>query len=696
MPQSISSSIQSFNQGWLGQFSSDPTLDGYGNPVIAGAQYYNNVSNVIRIYSGTSWSNYNPSNALAVSSANLAQFYATQAGTSASSAGVSSSNASTSATSASTSASTATIQAANASTSATNASNSAINAMGSATSASSSASSASTSAATATTQATTATTQATNAAASAATATTQATNAGNSATSASTSASSATTSATNAASSATSASTSATSATASATTATTQATNASNSATAAANSAANAAATLANALLKPNNLSDVGNAATARLNLSAAASGSNSDITSINGLTTALSIAQGGTGAITASAALTNLGTQPTNNPTFTGNVGVPTRTAGDSTANAASTAFLAAAIAPMTGKNAIINGACTVAQRASIVCSTGVTGYGGPDRFFGANIGSAGGQFTQSQGTITFGGIAKSAVLQTVNTAVASLTGSNVWSGIVQAIEGFNCFNLLGQPASLSFIFNTNVTGTYSVAVRDYTANNSFVSTFAATANVPVKVSIPIASIPTSLTTPNSNGGGMLVNIGALNTGSISTSTLNSWQTGNFAVANTATNWGATGGNFISATEIQLETGTVATPFERRSYGEEFLLCQRYYWTQSSAVSTIAPAFGSTTSVNAIWVIPAMRASPGISASFGAGNFVGAAPSSSQWAIVASGVAYATISSGTMTTAFSAQGNIVFMSIYGMTLSLSPNEIQLGSAQFINASAEL
>ena len=46
----------------------------------------------------------------------------------------------------------------------------------------------------------------------------------------------------------------------------------------------------------------------ARANLSAAASGANSDITSISGLTTALSVAQGGSGATTASGARTNFG----------------------------------------------------------------------------------------------------------------------------------------------------------------------------------------------------------------------------------------------------------------------------------------------------------------------------------------------------------------------------------------------------
>jgi len=60
----------------------------------------------------------------------------------------------------------------------------------------------------------------------------------------------------------------------------------------------------------------------ARTNLSAAASGANSDITSLTGLTTALPITEGGTGATTPTAALTNLGAAGlgTSN-TFTGSV---------------------------------------------------------------------------------------------------------------------------------------------------------------------------------------------------------------------------------------------------------------------------------------------------------------------------------------------------------------------------------------
>ena len=38
------------------------------------------------------------------------------------------------------------------------------------------------------------------------------------------------------------------------------------------------------------------------------------------------------------------------------------------------------------------------------------------------------------------------------------------------------------------------------------------------------------------------------------------------------------------TSGDWIEMTQVQLELGKVATPFEHRSYGEELALCQRYY----------------------------------------------------------------------------------------------------------------
>ena len=195
-------SYDSFDDRYLGNKSSDPTLDNDGATLLTGALYWNTAIPEMRVWNGTAW--------VAVQATSAATAAAASATTATTQAGI----ATTQATNASNSATTATTQAGIATTQATNASASAT---------------------TATTQAGIAATQATNASASAATASTQATNASNSATTATNQASTATTQAGIATTQATNASASATTATTQASIATTQATNASASATLAQN-----------------------------------------------------------------------------------------------------------------------------------------------------------------------------------------------------------------------------------------------------------------------------------------------------------------------------------------------------------------------------------------------------------------------------------------------------------------------------
>jgi hypothetical protein len=78
--------------------------------------------------------------------------------------------------------------------------------------------------------------------------------------------------------------------------------------------------------------------------------GAVTDITSITGLTTPLSIAQGGTGASTAGGALSNLGGAPLASPTFTGAPAAPTPAVGTNTTQLATAAMVQAEIANKRG----------------------------------------------------------------------------------------------------------------------------------------------------------------------------------------------------------------------------------------------------------------------------------------------------------------------------------------------------------
>lgn len=271
--------------------------------------------------------------------------------------------------------------------------------------------------------------------------------------------------------------------------------------------------------------------------------------------------------------------------------------------------------------RNIIINGACNVQQRGSLVVTNTVAGYGGPDRFYAGHV-IAGSQFTQSAATLTFGGQVKASVRQTVDTATTAFTTTNHWSGITQYVEGVIAYPLKDKPFVVSFIFNTNLSGTYSVSVRDGSSGYSYVSTFTAVANTPVKVAVVIPVMPAAASIPRTNALGLSVAVGFLNQATYQTATLNAWLTGSFMTASNQTIWAATAGNFIELTELQLEVGTVATPFEQRLYPVELALCQRYHqrFDGVGGITGIGAGRQTTTTTSRFTLpITPMRAAPSV-----------------------------------------------------------------------------
>jgi hypothetical protein len=343
--------------------------------------------------------------------------------------------------------------------------------------------------------------------------------------------------------------------------------------------------------------------------------------------------ANAGTSASTATTqagiATTQAGIATTQAGTATTQAGIATTQAGNASTSAtaalasqnaaAASALLATnQTAYLAGRNRIINGDCRVQQRASLVASAAITGYGGPDRFVGSNANSAGGQYTQSAYSMTGpDGLVRAAIKQTVNTIAANLASNNFWGGIQQIIEGYNCFDLMGQPASLSFLFETNATGNYSVSLTNAPSTQSFLTTFSAVAGVPKVVKVLIPSLPSNLGVPNSNAQGLIVRIGALNVGTYSgTPNANAWQAGTLICMTGPTNWASTVNNFIGVTDLQLEAGSVATPFERRSYATELVLCQRYYQAHNTWKHWMA-ATGASQVLGTSLTFPQMRAVP-------------------------------------------------------------------------------
>jgi len=81
-----------------------------------------------------------------------------------------------------------------------------------------------------------------------------------------------------------------------------------------------------------------------------------------------------------------------------------------------------------------------------------------------------------------------------------------------------------------------------------------------------------------------------------------------------------TASTVSITSGDYIEFTDVKLEIGDTATPFESRSYAEELRDCQRYYFLLASgdAIAIANGLYYSTTQIDAVVFFPvAMRTTP-------------------------------------------------------------------------------
>jgi hypothetical protein len=158
----------------------------------------------------------------------------------------------------------------------------------------------------------------------------------------------------------------------------------------------------------------------------------------------------------------------------------------------------------------------------------------------------------------------------------------------IQQRIEGFNIADLGWGTAdaktiTLSFWVRSSLTGTFGGALNNSAFNRSYPFTYTiSVANTWEQKSVTIAGDTTG-TWLTTNGTGINVNFG-LGVGSTYSGTAGAWAAGEKDSATGAVSVIGTNGATWYLTGVQLEVGSTATPFERRMYGQELQLCQRYY----------------------------------------------------------------------------------------------------------------
>jgi hypothetical protein len=275
--------------------------------------------------------------------------------------------------------------------------------------------------------------------------------------------------------------------------------------------------------------------------------------------------------------------------------------------------------------RNLLYNGAMQISQRGTSTSGITASGYYTADRF-ATTLGSLG-TWTQTieNDAPTGSGLRRSVKLN-CTTASASPAAGGVLL-MEQILEGFDVQRIAkgtssAQPLVLTFWVKSNVTGTYVVEIRDGDNTRHICRTYTVSASATwekKEISIP----PDATGAFDNDANGSLSVQFWLGAGSTFTSgTLaSSWaasSNANRAVGQT--NLASATNNYWQVTGVQLEVGSVATPFESLPYGDELARCQRYYYRHVGATNEpicLMHHFSTTAAEGAVQFPVSMRIAP-------------------------------------------------------------------------------
>jgi hypothetical protein len=239
--------------------------------------------------------------------------------------------------------------------------------------------------------------------------------------------------------------------------------------------------------------------------------------------------------------------------------------------------------------RNIVINGAMNVAQRA-----TSATGVGASDNTFPCvdrmkiRVNNTAGRATISQVADVHDGFANALKFEctTADTSIAA----DEFLFLQYSIEGQDLQQLKkgtsdAEKFTISFYVKGNANATYTCDVKDHDNSRFIGQEFSVTSSWS-RVTLTFNN-ETSNALDDDNGNSLRINIwlhgGSTYTGGTFSS--NTWHTTvNQRLSDSQTSFFDSTDRTFFITGLQMEVGSQATPFEHRSFGEELLLCQRYY----------------------------------------------------------------------------------------------------------------
>ena len=220
----------------------------------------------------------------------------------------------------------------------------------------------------------------------------------------------------------------------------------------------------------------------------------------------------------------------------------------------------------PFAMRNKIINGDFRVAQRGTSFSGTSTEYTVDRWRFLNAGVSAS---KTVSQQTVTQGQTDfPPDTINFVNVSAGSVSGTG-FASFDQPIEDVR--TLAGQTVTVSFWAKGSTAGTVKISIFNYFGGGGTATTSADTVTGSVSITTSWARYSVTLSVPNFSG-----------------KTLGSGHANDihFVLYADSTQFmgAASYTGTLSLANVQLEVGSVATPFERRPYGLELALCQRYY----------------------------------------------------------------------------------------------------------------
>jgi hypothetical protein len=239
--------------------------------------------------------------------------------------------------------------------------------------------------------------------------------------------------------------------------------------------------------------------------------------------------------------------------------------------------------------RNRIINGNMVIDQRNAGASVTPNQSYT-LDRWLYENTQTGKVTIQQNAGSVTPPAGFTNYLGVTSTSDYSVLTGDTFL--ITHRIEGYNVADLAwgtanAQTITFSFWVRSSLTGTFGGSLGNVNASRSYPFSYTiASANTWEYKTVTVAG-DTSGTWNTVNGRGLGITFG-LGSGATFSGTAGAWASANLVQPTSTVSVVGTSGATFYITGVQLEAGSVATPFERIDYGRQLIQCQRYFETYS------------------------------------------------------------------------------------------------------------